>query len=136
VLEDTKGIGWANSSRVAPSVLESYRIGGQNEIADRIYAGDSIPGAFYGGALEGAEPEGRTKVEKHVAGGKGAGECLDRELKAVSATKLKRTDRGLSHKEGQLAAASPSRFKQPGPRSEGGLPSDPSIKRIEICGRP
>jgi len=75
VLEAIQGRERANGSRFAASVLETYRIGGQNEIADRIYAGDSIPGAFYGGALEGAEPEGRAKVEKQVAGGKDAGKA-------------------------------------------------------------
>jgi len=70
VLENIGGREQANGSRVAASVLETYPIGGQNEIADRIHTGDSIPGAFYGGALEGAEPEGRTKVR--TAGYRGA----------------------------------------------------------------
>ena len=48
--------------RLPPSALETGRIGGQNEIADWIHVGDGLPGAVYGGAVEGTEPERRAKV--------------------------------------------------------------------------
>ena len=52
-----------------PSVkVETSRIGGQNEIADWIHIGDGLLGAVYGGAMEGAESEGRKKVKQAVAG--------------------------------------------------------------------
>ena len=53
---------------LAASELETYRIGGQNEIANRIHVGDRIPGVVHRSALERTEPEGRAKVNATVAG--------------------------------------------------------------------
>jgi hypothetical protein len=42
---------------VAGSVLESKRIGGQNETTSWIYPGDDLSGAVYSGVMEGTQPE-------------------------------------------------------------------------------
>jgi hypothetical protein len=49
---------------VAGSVLESKRIGGQNETTSWIYAGDDLSGAVYSGVMEGTQPERERKIRK------------------------------------------------------------------------
>ena len=63
------GGGIKNGTPDAGSVLETKRIGGQNETTSRIYPGDDFSGAVYSGVVEGAQPERESKIRGEIVAG-------------------------------------------------------------------
>ena len=57
------GGGIENGTPDAGSLLETERIGGQNETTSWIYPGDDFSGAVYSGVVEGAKPERESKIK-------------------------------------------------------------------------
>ena len=56
-----------NGTPVAASLLESKRIGGQNETTSRIYPGDDLSSAVYSSVMEGTKPERERKITQPAA---------------------------------------------------------------------
>ena len=101
------GGGIENGTPDAASLLETKRIGGQNETTSWIYPGDDFSGAVYSSVVEGAQPERESKIRESIVARTVAGWFIrqPRRVDPKNDRRLKRTDAAYPSRVGTTKQA-------------------------------